>query len=110
MVQQELKNVLTIFREKRRIEIPRTPEVFIKQDSSPAEVQEWLKAKGFSSRIHKQLAGLNGGQLFKLKRSELEENCGKEEGTRLYSQITISRNTSGVRKYKISLDYFSKFS
>lgn len=96
MVQQELKNVLTIFREKRKIEITRTPEVYIKEKSTPGEVQEWLKAKGFSSRIQKQLAGMNGGELFKLDKSNLEEYCGKEEGTRLNSQITISRNTSGV--------------
>lgn len=96
MVQQELKNVLTIFREKRHIAIPRYPEVYIKEDATPAEVQEWLKVKGFSSRIQKQLAGLSGEEIFKLERSDLEKCCGKEDGGRLYSQITISRNTSGV--------------
>ncbi|ODN06606.1 Epidermal growth factor receptor kinase substrate 8-like protein 2 [Orchesella cincta] len=102
MMQMELKNVLTIYREKRHIAIPRTPEVYIVQNSTPTEVQEWLKVKGFSTRIQKQLAGLNGGELFKLNRSQLEEYCGKEEGLRLNSQITISRNTSGYKTARSS--------
>jgi hypothetical protein len=96
LMQQELKNVLTIFREKRKIEIQRTPEVYVNQHSTEAEVQEWLKQKGFSDRIRKQLAGMNGNELFSLKRSQIENYCGKEEGRRLDSQITISRNTTGV--------------
>lgn len=91
-----MRNVLTIFRERRKIEIPRTPDVYVTQDSTPTEVQQWLKAKGFSSRIQKQLSGMNGADLFKLKRAQIEEFCGKEEGRRLDSQITLSRNSSQV--------------
>jgi hypothetical protein len=96
LMQEELKNVLTLFREKRKIEIQKTPEVYINQHSSVDEVQEWLGAKGFSDRIRKQLNNLDGSELFKLKKAQLEAYCGKEEGRRLDSQITISRNTTGV--------------
>jgi epidermal growth factor receptor kinase substrate 8 len=48
---EELKNVLTLFSEKKRnLEIVKTPEVFISQTSDPQEVQNWLRAKGFSDR------------------------------------------------------------
>lgn len=96
-MQQELKNVLTLFREKRKIEIQKTPEVYIYQHSTVEEVQDWLKAKGFSDRIRKQLTNMNGDELFKLKKSQLEAYCGKDEGKRLDSQINVSRSTTGVR-------------
>lgn len=101
LVQEELKNVLTLFREKRKIEIQKTPEVYINQHSSVEEVQEWMKVKGFSERIRKQMKNMNGNELFSLNRAQLEANCGKEEGRRLDSQITISRSTTGVRKFML---------
>lgn len=116
---EELKNVLTLFREKRRVlDIVKTPEIFIQQSSSATEVEQWLKAKGFSDKTVKKLHGLNGNELFALKRHSLEDYCGKlialkctlhfiakfhnfvcvgsDEGRRLASQITIQRNISGV--------------
>ena len=97
-MQEELKNVLTLFRERRRnLDIVKTPEIFIQQTSSPAEVEKWLKAKGFSDKTVKKLHGLTGNELFALNRQTLEEYCGAEEGKRLASQITIQRNVSGVR-------------
>jgi hypothetical protein len=98
-MQEELKAVLTLFREKRRLDIMKTPEIFILQSSSAIEVEEWLRAKGFSERVIKKLHGFNANELFALKRITLEEYCGQEEGKRLASQITIQRNVSGV-KYK----------
>lgn len=96
-MQEELKNVLTLFRERRRnLEIVKTPEIFIQQTSSPEEVQKWLSAKGFSDPTVKKLHGLTGNELFALNRKTLEEYCGSEEGKRLASQITIQRNVSGV--------------
>jgi epidermal growth factor receptor kinase substrate 8 len=48
---EELRNVLPLFREKKRnLEIVKTPEVFISQISDAKEVQIWLHAKGFSDR------------------------------------------------------------
>ncbi len=94
---EELKNVLTLFREKRRVlDIVKTPEIFIQQSSSANEVEQWLKAKGFSDNVVKKLNGLDGNKLFALKRHTLEDYCGSEEGRRLASQITIQRNISGV--------------
>lgn len=96
-MQEELKNVLTLFRERRKnLDIVKTPEVFIQQTSNPAEVETWLTAKGFSERTVKKLHGLTGNELFALNRKTLEDYCGVEEGKRLASQITIQRNISGV--------------
>lgn len=97
-MQEELKSVLTLFREKRRNwDVVKTPEVFISQTSNPEEVKKWLEAKGFSDKVVKRLNGLSGNEIFALKRHTLEEYCGAEEGRRLASQITIQRNISGVK-------------
>lgn len=96
-MQEELKTVLTLFRDKRRIlDIVKTPEIYIQQSSSPVEVEKWLTAKGFSEKVVKRLHGLNGNELFALKRHMMEEYFGSEDGRRLASQITIQRNISGV--------------
>ena len=96
-MQEELRSVLTLFREKRRnLDIVKTPEIFIQQTSSVEEVEQWLIAKGFSDKVVKKLHGLNGNELFALKRHTLEDYCGVDEGKRLASQITIQRNISGV--------------
>lgn len=94
---EELKNVLVLFRERRKhLDIHKTPDVFITQTSNPAEVENWLKAKGFEERTVKKLKGMSGNDLFKLKKQTLEEYFGIEEGRRLASQITIQKNVSGV--------------
>lgn len=96
-MQEELKQVLTLFREKRRtLDIMKTPEIFIQQTSTAIEVKQWLRAKGFSENVVRKLNDLNGNELFLLKRETLEDYCGVEEGRRLASQITIQRNVSGV--------------
>lgn len=102
-VQEELKNVLHHFRENRRnLDILKTPNIYIQQSASKGEVQEWLRAKGFSEGIVNTLKDLNGSQLFALQRKQLEESCGVEEGRRLYSQITIQRNVSGYQTARSS--------
>lgn len=96
-MQEELKSVLTLFRDKRRIlDIVKTPEIYIQQSSSAAEVEQWLVAKGFTGPVVKRLHGFNGNELFALKRHTMEDYFGSEEGRRLASQITIQRNISGV--------------
>jgi len=102
MMQEELRNVLTLFRQKKKIEIQKTPEVYINQNSTAKEVQEWLKAKGFSDRIRKQLANVNGNEIFTLRKDQLQSYCGRDEGQRLYSQITVSRNTTGYKTTRSS--------
>ena len=42
---------------------------------------------------------LNGAQLFTLNKSDFEKFCGKEEGARLDSQITVQKSLCGVRLY-----------
>lgn len=98
--QDELKEVLTLFRNAKRpiYDVTKTPEIFIQQSSTPKEVENWLKAKNFNDKTVKRLHGLSGNQLFSLKRQTMEEYCGAEEGKRLNSQVLLQRNVSGVRK------------
>ena len=39
---------------------------------------------------------LNGAQLFSLTKSDFEKFCGKEEGSRLDSQIRVQKSLCGV--------------
>lgn len=97
-MQEELKSVLTMFRDKRRIlDIVKTPEIYIQQTSTAADVEQWLVAKGFTGPVVKKLHGFNGNELFSLKRHTMEDYFGTEEGRRLASQITIQRNISGYK-------------
>jgi epidermal growth factor receptor kinase substrate 8 len=103
-MQEELKNVLALFRDRRKhLDIHKTPDVFITQKSNPEEVEKWLRAKGFEDRTVKKLNGLTGNDLFTIKKQTLEEYFGVEEGRRLASQITIQKNVSGVRKIQFFL-------
>lgn len=97
--QDELKEVLTLFRNAKRpiYDITKTPEIFIQQTSSPKEVEGWLKAKNFNDKTVKSLNGLSGNQLFSLKKNTMEEYCGPKEGQRLYSQVLLQTKFSGVR-------------
>lgn len=102
-MQEELKHVLSHIRDNRRnLEIVKTPNIYIQQSASQAEVQHWLRAKGFSEAIITRLKNLNGQQLFALQRKQLEEACGVEEGRRMHSQITIQRNVSGYQTARSS--------
>ncbi|XP_066949900.1 epidermal growth factor receptor kinase substrate 8-like isoform X3 [Macrobrachium rosenbergii] len=103
LMNEELKMVLESFRRSRpHLDIVKTPDVYINQSSTPQEVQNWLKLKGFSKRITKQFEGVDGEKLFALDRRQLEEFCGKSEGARLDSQITIQRNISGYKTARSS--------
>jgi epidermal growth factor receptor kinase substrate 8 len=94
---EELKNVLTLFRERRKhLDIHKTPDVYINQNSNPAEVEKWLEAKGFEENTIKKLKGFSGNELFAIKKYKLDEFFGAEESKRLHSQITIQKNVSGV--------------
>lgn len=108
-MQEELKQVLTLFREKRRtLDIIKTPEIYIQQSSTAEEVKQWLRAKGFSENVVRKLNDLNGNELFLLTRETLEDYCGVDEGRRLASQITIQRNVSGVCKcYNLIIMYIN---
>jgi epidermal growth factor receptor kinase substrate 8 len=61
----------------------------------------------FDFRICKQLHGMTGNELFSLTKSQLEKHCGKDEGRRLDSQLTIQRNVSGVSEIFTEFSYLS---
>lgn len=97
-LQEELRTVLEMFREKRRnLDIVKTPEVYISQKSDPDEVQNWLAAKGFSKKICKQMHGVRGNELFSFSKEQLEKFCGKDEGHRLGSQLSVQKSISGFK-------------
>ncbi|XP_030649122.1 epidermal growth factor receptor kinase substrate 8-like protein 1a [Chanos chanos] len=58
--------------------------------SPPAEVEEWLRGKGFNDSTVQSLGILTGAQLFSLNKEELR-TVSPEEGTRVYSQITVQK-------------------
>lgn len=49
-----------------------------------------------NQRVVLMFGELNGSQLFSLTRSDFEKFCGKEEGTRLDSQIKLQKSLCGV--------------
>lgn len=59
-------------------------------------MQSWLEAKGFQEDVRKKLRGTSGAELFKLEKAEFQAYAGEQEGWRLYSQLTVQRNVSGV--------------
>ncbi|XP_047037001.1 epidermal growth factor receptor kinase substrate 8-like isoform X3 [Helicoverpa zea] len=96
-LQEELKMVLpAIQQRKNKLDIKKTPDIFIDQKSNPDEVAEWLEAKGFSASTRRALR-MPGHQLFALTRPQLEQALGADEGKRLYSQILVQRNVSGYK-------------
>ncbi|TRY82722.1 hypothetical protein DNTS_018780 [Danionella cerebrum] len=62
----------------------------ISYDSTPEQVQDWLKIKGFSTVTISSLGVLSGAQLFSLNKDELKTVC-PDEGPRVYSQITVQK-------------------
>ncbi|CAH1644017.1 unnamed protein product [Spodoptera littoralis] len=96
-LQEELKLVLpAIQQRKNKLDIKKTPDIFIDQKSNPDEVAEWLEAKGFNAATQRALR-MPGHQLFALTRAQLEKALGADEGKRLYSQILVQRNISGYK-------------
>ena len=76
---EELKHVLSYYKEekqKKKLDILHTPDIFIDQRSTVREVQSWLKAKQFSSRVIKYLEGMNGRQVLGMHREALEAAFG----------------------------------
>ncbi|XP_032681228.1 epidermal growth factor receptor kinase substrate 8-like isoform X1 [Odontomachus brunneus] len=103
-VHEELKFVLTMFREKKANPPSDNTqqEIWLNQHSTPQDVQAWLAAKGFSEKICKQFENMNGTELFNLTRRELEKYCGLSEGSRLNGQLTLARNESGYKTARSS--------
>ncbi|KAM3869954.1 epidermal growth factor receptor kinase substrate 8-like protein 2 [Diretmus argenteus] len=59
-------------------------------DSTTQQVTTWLTTKGFSKPTVDCLGILTGAQLFSLNKEELKAVCG-DEGSRVYSQITVQK-------------------
>uniref|UniRef100_A0A8B9R736 SH3 domain-containing protein n=1 Tax=Astyanax mexicanus TaxID=7994 RepID=A0A8B9R736_ASTMX len=59
--------------------------------SPPAEVEAWLRGKGFSNPTVQCLRVLTGAQLFSLNKEELRAVI-PEEGARVYSQLTVQKS------------------
>ncbi|KAM4635130.1 epidermal growth factor receptor kinase substrate 8-like protein 1a isoform 2-T2 [Polymixia lowei] len=76
----------------RPLVIPRAVDtsVPLNYHSLPAEVEAWLTGKGFSQQTVQSLGILTAAQLFSLNKEELR-TVSPEEGTRVYSQITVQK-------------------
>lgn len=95
-INDELKITL-MQREKRKdLEILKTPQIYIDQNSKPKEIEEWLRAKGFSDVIVKKLRGLSGEELFALSSHVIEGYFGQQDSRRLISQIVLQKNICEV--------------
>ncbi|XP_030244910.1 epidermal growth factor receptor kinase substrate 8 isoform X2 [Drosophila navojoa] len=91
-VNDELKVLLQQRQQRRDLEILKTPEIFITQRSTPKEVEEWLRGKGFSDNIVKRLHTLSGEEIFALSPHTIESYFGQRESRRLISQIVLQKN------------------
>ncbi|XP_077940085.1 epidermal growth factor receptor kinase substrate 8-like protein 1a isoform X1 [Gasterosteus aculeatus] len=58
--------------------------------SPSADVEAWLRTKGFTQQTVQRLSVLNGAQLFALQKEELRA-VAPEEGARVYSQIMVQK-------------------
>ncbi|KAH8382227.1 hypothetical protein KR009_002508, partial [Drosophila setifemur] len=91
-VNDELRVMLQQRQKRRDLEILKTPEIYINQNSKPKEVEEWLRAKGFSDTIIKRLHTLSGEEIFGLSSHTIEDYFGQRESRRLISQIVLQKN------------------
>ncbi|XP_017017717.1 epidermal growth factor receptor kinase substrate 8 isoform X1 [Drosophila kikkawai] len=91
-VNDELRVMLQQRQKRKDLEILKTPEIFITQNSKPREVEEWLRGKGFSDVIIKRLHTLSGEEIFALSPHTIESYFGQRESRRLISQIVLQKN------------------
>ncbi|XP_026667833.1 epidermal growth factor receptor kinase substrate 8-like [Ceratina calcarata] len=102
-MQEELRQVLSIFRSKKshyNDSMNRDP--VLDHYSTPREVQNWLIAKGFSEKVCKQLRDMTGSDVFNLTKRQLEQHCDVGEGSKLYSQISLARVESEKNRQRPS--------
>lgn len=97
-INEELRATLYQRERRKDLEILTTPNIYISQYSSPKEVEEWLRAKGFPNIVTSKLCKLNGEELFALSPHVLEGYFGQKESRRLISQIVLQKNICEVSK------------
>ncbi|KJH51052.1 hypothetical protein DICVIV_02813 [Dictyocaulus viviparus] len=68
----------------------RTQTAHINENSTPDEVSLW---------VIELLNGQDGANLFCLNKANLIQACGREEGSRLYSQLLVQKNQSNYRTH-----------
>lgn len=96
-VNEELEFILKQRQQRKDLEILKTPQIYISAESTPAEVLEWLRGKGFSDTIVQKLGKMNGSMLFSLSAHTIEGYFGQKESRRLISQIVLQKNFCEVR-------------
>ncbi|XP_045571681.1 epidermal growth factor receptor kinase substrate 8-like protein 1 [Salmo salar] len=76
----------------RPLVIPRTTDTSAPLDyhSPPAEVEDWLRGKGFTEPTVALLGRLTGAELFALSKEDLRM-FSPEEGARVYSQMMVQK-------------------
>ncbi|XP_045569654.1 epidermal growth factor receptor kinase substrate 8-like protein 1 [Salmo salar] len=76
----------------RPLVIPRTTDTSAPLDyhSPPAEVEGWLRGKGFTEPTATLLGRLTGAELFALSKEDLRM-FSPEEGARVYSQMMVQK-------------------
>lgn len=95
----EFKAMFPTLKLKKRTDlaIKVTPDVFIDQHSTKENVQNWLKMKEFDKDTCDKLKGFTGSDLLLFTKKHCVTICDEEEGKRLYSQITLQKNSCYVR-------------
>ncbi|CAI4228141.1 unnamed protein product [Auanema sp. JU1783] len=91
------KDTGEFLRKKVRERNEQQSAVVIKNDTTADEVSEWLQQKGFSARVIELFEGQTGATLFALNKNHLIQACGKDEGSRLYSQILVQKHRSNYK-------------
>ncbi|XP_050313584.1 epidermal growth factor receptor kinase substrate 8-like [Anthonomus grandis grandis] len=103
-VQEELNSVFSVMKDKIRpkplLDIKSTPEKYINNKSSAAEVQEWLKVKDFDAGVCGKFKGVAGSQIMAMDKEDLEKVCGQKIGGRLYSFLLVQKSVSGYKTYR----------
>lgn len=91
-INEELELILKQRQLRKDLEILKTPQIYISAESTPTEVSEWLRGKGFSDIIVQKLGKMTGLQLFSLSAHAIENFFGQKESRRLISQIVLQKN------------------